>query len=275
MVADDTGKVGPPRHSVAHSYRCLNTLPWAALEEHYPTAWRTIAVGESGQDQPRRNGERGGEVVGRQPDEMSIVSRRGNEKDDHVSLIISSFHDDTSGDGLNIAQPRFGVDGSAPIRAADLRVPGTTIASESDRDFSPPSKTRIETAAEAAQQSDLRGIPDRLPGGKSADRDVESQRGTDHRKRLVRDSVALGQFDPADLRVRQPDEFRHATLRQAGRKARLAELVADQRQPATRLTPASVSPSIPGDHAAMIAIEPSLALTRRKRLPARRANGTA
>jgi hypothetical protein len=141
LVADDTGKVGPPRHSVAHSYRCLNTLPSAALEEHHAASWRALAIGKSGEDRSPRNRKRGREVVGREPDEMSIVSRRGNEQNDHGSLIVASFHDDSSCDRLNIAKPRFSVDDNAPIRTADLRVPCTTIAREPDRDFGPPSKT--------------------------------------------------------------------------------------------------------------------------------------
>ena len=46
---------------------------------------------------------------------MSIVSRRGNEEHNQVSLIVASFQDDSSCDGLNVAKPSFSIDHHAPI----------------------------------------------------------------------------------------------------------------------------------------------------------------
>lgn len=173
------------------------------------------------------DGERARQIVGRKPQDVSVVSRGRDEQDDDVGFVVSSLQNHPTGDCLDVAKPSLGVDADAPAGSANLRVPCSAVARSTDRDLRPPSQLGGDAGPEASEQSDLGSVADRLAGRERADRDVKSQRGTNHRERLVRNAFVLGELDSADLRVRDSDELRHTTLREAGRQARFAKLVPD------------------------------------------------
>jgi hypothetical protein len=104
-------------------------------------------------------------------------------------------------------------------------------------------------SAEPTQQGELRTVTNRLADGECSHRNVESQDRADRDECRVGHLFCLPELDPAYLRGGQPDELTGPSLRKAGRRPRLADLVAEPGECLARPVSSSIQTPLASRHA--------------------------
>ena len=133
--------------------------------------------------------------------------------------VIAEFQGEAALEGLAIGDARLRLDSCAPrlrVTSADLRVPRPEVALERERYLGSPAERWMEPRPQSLEERQLCPIPDRIPGGVGADREVQPKDGairTEEAEIRILNVTALKSTDP---RVRRADCPPHVSLAQAG-----------------------------------------------------------
>ena len=146
---------------------------------------------------------------------IPIPPRVGDDQKDDVDPGVSRLQGDPPKLGLCVIDPCLSLDVEDCGRRhepTDDRVPRSKITFDREGDLRAHPEVRSQPFAQALEQRDLAGIPDRALTWERANSDVESDDGADARQLRDRNRGQERSFDSADLAVRHRDRTTHVSL---------------------------------------------------------------
>lgn len=119
--------------------------------------------------------------------------------------VVAEFEGELALERLPVRDARLRLDAGAPrsrVATADLRVPGSEIAVDGERNLGPPAERRVESRPQSFEQSQLGSVPNRIASWVGADGQVEPDDSAPRAKLLDGEAIELTTLEPNELLVR-------------------------------------------------------------------------
>jgi hypothetical protein len=140
----------------------------------------------------------------------------GDEQQNPIESAVAPLQLEPALDRLNVFEDGLGLDPDRPTRAADNRVPGTTITFDREWNLRPPSKVRVDASSKPAEEALLRGVPDGISRGKRSHSELETNGCRDAGDRPEIGLPDPTGFDPGDGGAFDAARRTHSVATQSG-----------------------------------------------------------
>ena len=176
--------------------------------------------------------------------ERLSVGARVRHKDNEVAMrIVALLEGEASLERLAIADVRLGLDPAAPSRrlpSGDLRVPGPQVTRDGQSHLGSPPERRMESRPELLQKSQLRPIPNRIPGRIGPNGEVETDDRAIRSNEFQRRIPDPRSLESAHFHVRNTDRLGDFALAEPSTNSGLTRIAGHS----VERLPAASSPSI-------------------------------
>lgn len=220
------------------------------LQQHDPTLCREASRHESREDDATVERETRTQRLSGGRKCAAIRCSVRHQEDDQVQLPVAPLACDPPVHGLDVAQPRLGLDSHCDAPGRYGRVPCSWIARDRERDLGAPGETWPGSVTQSGEKANLGDVSDRVGTRIGSEREIEADRGADPRQERQAGSSLLAALDPTDGRVRDAGRGADESLAEAGIEPSLANLVAQGQQRTTSKTIAAIRRTLSSRHRA-------------------------
>ena len=140
-------------------------------------------------------------------DELAVVPRVEQHQADRVDTSVASLQGDAAFESLQISWPRLGLEGMAPRRADDHDVPRAAVPGPGQRDLGQGTEGAVKECSEPSKESGVGGISNGFTGREDPHRQLETDRGEEHRCLLDRQTTDEPTLHAAVVRTGYPDRL--------------------------------------------------------------------